>query len=145
MLSIADYKTIPPFIRIVIAVVVAALTGGLLMNLILDFSPFQPPPGVTYSSGSPEYIEWVRSLSVHGWQTILCSMLAGSFLAGFLVNKLSPPANFPPALIAGFCILFYGIVQYLAFYNPEWMTFAACSGCMVFGLLGGRLAGKPRA
>lgn len=145
MLSIATYKTIPSGIRVVIAIIISVYAGGILMNLILGFAPYQPPPGVTYSSGSQEYIDWIRGLPVRAWQTILGAMIAGSLLAGFLVNKLSPPANFPPSLIAGFCILFYGIVQYLAFYNPEWMTFASCIGCMAFGWLGGRIAGKPRA
>lgn len=145
MLGISDYRALPPVVRIAVSVAVGVFAGAALMNLILHLSPYQPPAGESYSSGSQVYIDWIRSLPLQAWYIILGAMLAGSILAGFIAQKLSPRSNFPPPLIAGFCILFYGIVQFLAFYNPEWMTFAACIGCMAFGWLGGRIAGKPRA
>lgn len=126
----------PPIVRIILSIVAGVVAGSLMMNLIQHFSPYQPPPGVTYTQGTLPYLEWVRSLSDRAWMILLASMFAGSLTGGFVTEKFSPPARFPPPLITGFCILFYQIVQYLAFSNPLWVAVSACVGCMAFAWVG---------
>ncbi|MBU6340627.1 MAG: hypothetical protein KGS48_03955 [Bacteroidetes bacterium] len=132
------YKSLPAVARATVAVAVGAVLGVTVYRINLAYAPFQPPVGVTYWDGSLAYLEWVRTLSTNNWYTILAGLLAGSFFGGALTQILTAKVNFPPPVITGFCVLFYGIVQFLAFYNPEWMTFAACSGCLAFAWLGGR-------
>ena len=132
-----------PTINKIIAVIAGVAIGVMLMNAIQTFSPFQPPPGVDYTSGDPPYLQWVRALPDKAWMIVLGSMLAGSLLGGFVTNKITPPANFPP-LITGFVILFFGIVRYLAFASPAWMTYAACIGCLAFAWAGGWLSPRVR-
>lgn len=128
-----------PTIRAILAILAGVFIGVALMNGIQSFSPFQPPSGVTYTSGDPPYLQWVRSLPDKAWMIILTSMLAGSLFGGFVTNKITPPANFPP-LITGFVVLFFGIVKYMAFASPAWVTYVSCVGCIVFGGIGGWLA-----
>jgi hypothetical protein len=78
-----------------------------------------------------------NTLPVLGWYYVLGALLAGAFISGAAAQVLVPAMAFPPSLIAGFVLLFYAIVQFLAFYNPEWMTFASCIGSMIAGRLGG--------
>lgn len=136
----STYKTLPVAARAVVAISAGVAVGIAIFRTVLAFAPFQPPAGVTYWEGSLAYINWVKTLTTNDWYILLATMLGGSFAGGFVTQKLTPPVNFPPPLITGFTILFYGIVQFLAFYNPEWMTFAACFGCLFAAWVGGLLA-----
>lgn len=128
-----------PTLRAIIAIVAGVIAGVSLMNGIQSFSPYQPPPGVSYTGGETSYLLWVRNLTDSAWMIIIGSMLAGSLVGAFVTNKITPPANFPP-LITGFTVLFFGIVQYMAFASPAWVTYVSCIGCIVFAWIGGRLA-----
>jgi hypothetical protein len=116
---------------------VAVMAGVGVMQLGLWLSPFQPPAGAHYNLETAKYVAWIRSLPVLGWYYVLGALLAGAFISGAAAQVLVPAMAFPPSLIAGFVLLFYAIVQFLAFYNPEWMTFASCIGSMIAGRLGG--------
>lgn len=129
-----------PILRIFLAILAGVFTGSTVINLIQSYSPYQPPPGVTYTSGALPYLEWVRSLPDQAWLIILGSLLSGCLLGGFVTQKFSPKARFPPPLITGFALLFYQIVQYLAFANPLWMTFASCFGSIAFAWIGAWMA-----
>lgn len=128
-----------PVVRSILGTLIGIVVGVTLMNVIQGLSPYHPPPGVTYTSGDKAYSEWVRSMPDAAWSYILVSLLAGSFVSGFVTNKIAPPTNFPP-LVAGFVVLFFGIVQYMGFSNPAWVAYTSCVGCIFLAWAGGRLA-----
>ena len=128
-----------PFIRTVLAILAGMIAGILVMNVIQGSSPYHPPPGVDYTSGDKAYSQWVRDMPSAAWQYIVASLLAGAFVSGFVTNKIAPPNNYPP-LIAGFVILFFGIVQYMGFSNPAWVAYTSCVGCIFLAWVGGQLA-----
>lgn len=130
---------IHPVIRALLGILAGVIAGVIVMNTIQGFSPYHPPSGVTYTSGDKAYMEWVRNMPDAAWQYILASLLTGAFLSGFVTNLISPPNNYPP-LIAGFVILFFGIVQYMGFANPAWVTYISCIGCFFLAWAGGQLA-----
>ena len=126
-------------IRNIVAVLAGVTAGVILMNSIESFSPYQPPPGITYTSGEPPYLQWVRDLPTNAWVIILGSMLAASLVGGLVTNIVTPRAVYPP-LVTGFVILFFAIVKYMAFASPAWVTYVSCIGCILFGWIGGRLS-----
>ena len=132
-----------PFIRAILGIIAGVIAGVVVMNTIQIFSPYHPPAGVTYSSGGKEYLEWVRNMPDIAWKFILASLLAGAFVSGFVTAKIAPHNPFPP-LIAGFTILFFGIVEYMGFANPAWVTYIACIGCFFMAWVGGLLARMKR-
>jgi uncharacterized protein YneF (UPF0154 family) len=140
MISKQDILDLPPIARIILSILAGVIAGVVLINIIDTFSPWQPPPGADYTSGTPPYQQWVQSLPNSAFVLILVSLLAGSILGGFVTGKLSPRAKFPPQLVTGFTILFYVIVKYLAFPNPEWMSYSSVIGSMVFAWVGGWMA-----
>lgn len=128
-----------PLVRAVLGILAGIAAGVVVMNIIQGFSPYQPPQGLDYTSGDKAYSKWVREMPDAAWQYILASLLAGAFVSGFVTNKIAPPNNYPP-LIAGFAILFFGIVQYMGFANPAWMAYTSCTGCIFLAWVGGQLA-----
>ena len=100
-----------PIVRIVLAILAGVFVGSTIMNIIQSYSPYQPPAGVTYTSGTLPYLEWVRSLTDHAWYIILGSLLLACLIGGFVTQIISPKAKFPPPLITVFALSFYQIVQ----------------------------------
>ena len=128
-----------PFVRAILGILAGIVAGVFVMNGIQTISPYQPPQGVDYTTGDATYLEWVRNMPTAAWTYILVSLLAGAFVSGFVTNKIVFPNNYPP-LLSGFIILFFGIVQYMGFANPAWVTYSACAGCIFFAWVGGQLA-----
>jgi hypothetical protein len=110
--------------------------GVFLINLVQSFSPFQPPQGVDYTSGS-KMIAWVGTLPDKAHSYMLLAFVLGSFVAGFVTNFLAKNSKYRPAVITGYCILLYSVVIWQAFPNPMWMSILTCTGIVLFAYLGG--------
>lgn len=129
----------PTQIRGILAVLAGILTGVLVIAAVGRLSPYHAPEGV-----GPEnlgaYNRWVSELPTQAYLYVLASYLSGAFAAGGVTGWIARPTRYYFApLIAGFILLIVGIGQFLAFSHPEWLTYSACIGFMVFAWLGGRL------
>jgi predicted MFS family arabinose efflux permease len=126
-----------------LSVPVGIYVGVFLMNLIQSFSPYQAPQGVDYTSGKP-MIVWMEKMPDKGHAYALLSFVVGCFVAGFVSNYMARNSKYRPALITGFCLLFYAVVSYLAFPNPMWMSVMSCAGCAIFAGIGGMVVKKQQ-
>ena len=129
-----------PSLRILLAVLAGVIVGATMMNVIESYSPYQPPDGATYTNGGWPYLTWVQKLPAYGWRIILGSLLSASLVGGFIAKKIAPLGLFPVSPVTGFALLFVPVGKYLGFASPDWVTYIAVIGCVVFGWLGGWLA-----
>jgi hypothetical protein len=140
MFGLKELRRLPALARIILGIVIGVLTGVLAIGILDSYSPYQPPPGANYTTGVPLYQKWVQTLPDPAYMLALISLLYAALVGGFIARKLSPPSSYPPEIIAGFAILFYEIVKFLAFPNPAWMSWSGVVGSMLFALLGGLIA-----
>jgi uncharacterized membrane protein YwzB len=117
--------------------------GVFLINLVQSFSPYQPPEGVDYTSGS-KMNAWVGSLPDKAHSHMLLAFILGSFVAGFVTNYLAKNSKYRPAIITGYCLLLYSVVLWQAFPNPMWMSALTCVGIVLFSYLGGLLVRRNK-
>ncbi len=132
-------------VRSVVSVVAGFALGLIVVTAGMAFSPHQPPEGVDYYN-TVAYTQWIKGLPVDAFQVVLGVYLLASLTGGFVSGYIIPSRALWVGFCTGFAILFYGIVTFLAFPGPDWLTYTACVGCTALGLGGGwlgkRVSGK---
>jgi hypothetical protein len=133
---------LPPQIRAVAGVLIAVPLGFTTMMLIRGLLPYQPPAGIGAANGL-QYNRWVESLPQEAYVYMLAAFLASAVVAGAVAGYFVLGTRYKVAsVLSGFLLMILAIGNFLAFNHPEWLTYSACIGFLVFGWLGGALVRK---
>jgi uncharacterized membrane protein YhdT len=132
----------PPQIRAIIAVLSGVVLGYSIIYIFQVYGPYRPPEGIGLQNGYA-YNNWVSTLSTSAYIYFLASYLIAAFLGGALSGYIVLGTRYQIAsLLTGFLLLILAIGSFLAFNHPEWMSYSACIGFVVFGGLGGWVVRK---
>ncbi len=129
-----------PKLRVILAVVAGLVAGAIIIALIQMFSPYQPPADLDVNDKA-KLAEWVKTLPLSAFFIVLLSYFLGAVLGGWLTNLIALPTRYRPALVTGFGLFVFGVMNLVAIPHPTW--FAIVSSLMYFvgAWAGGRLIG----
>jgi hypothetical protein len=141
-LTIQNIKPMPPQIRAIIAVLSGVSLGYAIIYAFQILGPYHPPEGIGLQNGQA-YNIWVSQLSTEAYIYFLVSFLIAALIGGALSGYLVLRTRYEVAsLMTGFLLMILAIGSFLAFNHPEWLSYSACIGFLLFAWIGGYIVRK---
>lgn len=130
-----------PKLRIILAVVAGLVFGFVVIFLIELFSPYQPPADLDINDKA-KFGEWVKTLPLSAFFILLLAYFLGSVAGGWLTNLIALPTKYRPALVTGFGLFVFGVMNLLMIPHPTWFAIVSSLVYFIGAWAGGRLVGK---
>jgi len=125
----------------ILAVIVGVIVGGLTIYAIESINMVRFPWPEDLSMEDKEaFAEYVSSLPVDAFITVIIAHLVGSFIAGFVCSKITPNKKLLLGTICGVLFLAGGIMNLVMIPHPLWFMVADLLVFVPFAWLGAKLA-----
>jgi hypothetical protein len=129
-------------------VALLAVLGGIIAGFLViigcesfTHTIFPTPNGLNFEDKAA-MTQHMQSAPFELYLSILLGYIAASFLAGYVTNLLSRNSKYRPAMLAGFALMVFGILNMLSLWHPTWFWVASIPCYLIFAYLGGNLAKK---
>ena len=125
----------------ILAVIVGVIVGGLTIYAIESINMVRFPWPEDLSMEDKEaFAEYVSSLPVDAFITVIIAHLVGSFIGGFVCSKITPNKKLLLGTICGVFFLAGGIMNLVMIPDPLWFMVADLLVFIPFAWLGAKLA-----
>ncbi len=125
----------------ILAVIVGVIVGGFTIYGIESINMVRFPWPEDLSMEDKEaFAEYVSSLPVDAFITVIIAHLVGSFIAGFVCSKITPNKKLLLGTICGVLFLAGGIMNLVMIPHPLWFMVADLLVFVPFAWLGAKLA-----
>lgn len=125
----------------ILAVIVGVIIGGLIIYGIESINMVRYPWPENLSMEDKEaFAEYVSSLPVDAFITVIIAHLIGSFVAGFVCSKITPSRKLLLGTICGMFFLVGGIMNLVMIPHPLWFMVIDLMIFVPFAWLGAKLA-----
>lgn len=132
----------PPQIRAIIAVLSGVTLGYINIYAFQVLGPYHPPAGIGLQNARA-YNNWVSQLPTEAYVYFLISFLFAALVGGALAGYIVLHTRYQIAsLMTGFLLMILAIGSFLAFNHPEWLSYSACIGFLLFAWIGGFIVRK---
>jgi fructose-specific phosphotransferase system IIC component len=119
------------------------LAGFVVIMLCESFTHtlFSTPEGLNFQD-KEAVTNMMKSASIEMYLSVLIGYIFASFLAGYVTNYLSRNSKYRPAMIAGFALMVFGILNMTSLWHPTWFWVVSIPCYLLFAFLGGNYAPK---
>lgn len=130
-----------PKLRVILAILAGIVVGTIVMYWLEMISPYQLPPGM--NENDPASLSaWVATLPISAFAIILLAYFLGSVTGGWVTNKIAASTPYRPALIVGFGLFVFGLMNLMAISHPTWFGVASSIIYFLGTWIGGRIAAR---
>lgn len=129
-----------PFIRMIISFLLGVIIAFcvILLAETLNAKLF---PSKHLNPSFMEMQQEIDTLPAQAFLLVLLGYALSSFFGAYVAGRVAPSAyKFWMAMSIGFFLLLGGIVNFIAFPHPVWLSVSASISFLLFAFLGGKLA-----